>query len=350
MFSRYPEYFLQTHIWADYWKNANLAGHEYYEFGAESGLYFIVYEYPWQLGEKFWYLPKAPVVRVDIDRAELKDKFVSLVKTVLEAAKKQNIAFVKWDFDDTFCRQMGYMDNAQLLHDLKILLSGLDLRKSNKVLQYLKAMVLEPKIEKSEKSNGKYDMETLSSFFSDSKSFWSTTNENIRRYTKKSLTMGWQVSVAKTKRDFEAFWQVYQSTSGRQQFFTHRLSNLEQLWSQDFSRLIVLYDSKDQPQAVWMGMISEQTLTYLYGGNTQQSFTSYGQYLIHLVAIKMMVEEQLRFYDLGKYDELHGYSAFKKGYRGEIREFLGPVDIVLKPWKYNLINFVIGVRKFFKGV
>jgi lipid II:glycine glycyltransferase (peptidoglycan interpeptide bridge formation enzyme) len=347
MFSKYPEYFLQTKSWAKYWKKANLAGHEYFEFSSTNGLSGIVYQYPWQLGEKFWYVPKGPVAKSKMNISDLTREFKELVDCIIDQAKKQNVAFIKWDFDDSFCEQIGYQNNSALLQDLKILFPGQELRKSKKILQYLKAMVLEPKIETLDQNFGKYDIETLSSFFLDTKAFWSTTNENIRRYTKKSLNQGWRVNIDKTPQNFEAFWQVYQSTSERQKFSTHHKSNMKVLFEQDFSRLIVLYDPQNQPQAAWMGLVSEQTLTYLYGGNTQLSFAGYGQYLVHLVAIKMLVTEDLKYYDLGKYDELHSYSAFKKGYRGEIREFLGPVDIVLKPWKYKLINFLIGMRKLF---
>ena len=193
-----------------------------------------------------------------------------------------------------------------------------------------------------------FSSSVLSQFFVNTRQFWSRTNENVRRYTKKSLQSGWNISADKTDENFEAFWHVYQSTSDRQQFFTHHKSVVQNLMKYDFSRIIILRDQNNQPQSVWMGIVSDSTLTYLYGGNTPDSFKNYGQYLLHLVALKMTSDEGLQYYDLGRYDPEKSYSKFKENYHGTIRNFLGPIDLIISPVKYYSINFLIRVVKFLK--
>ncbi|MEM1312251.1 MAG: GNAT family N-acetyltransferase [Patescibacteria group bacterium] len=353
MFSKYPEYFLQTKEWADYWQKANPHRHTFYEFTAEftpsKKLYCIAYEYPWQLGAKFWYIPKMPAIQGFSDSEDLKMGLYKLLSQVVAKAKLSQVAFIKCDFDDNLSSLLNYIDDQSLLKDLSRILQNTGIRKSPKVLQYLSAMVIEPQLNEHElKTTIDNSQLSLEEFFRLSRSFWLTTNENIRRYTKKSLKQGWVVSTEKDQSNFESFWSVYQSTSYRQRFFTHAKSNLEKLLAEKNSRIIVVSDSEGVPQAVWMGWVSERTLTYLHGGNTPQSFKYYGQYLVHLAALKIVLQEKLSFYDLGKYDEGYGYSNFKKGYRGDIRKFAGPIDIVLEPLSYNIISNLLKVKRLLR--
>jgi lipid II:glycine glycyltransferase (peptidoglycan interpeptide bridge formation enzyme) len=190
--------------------------------------------------------------------------------------------------------------------------------------------------------------EKLSKFYQSTQTFWANTNQNVRRYTKKSLTQGWQISTVKNDQTFQAFLKIYNQTKDRQNFAIQTTKYLKDLFNQQNSRLIILYNSQNQPQSVWFGLTSEQTLTYLYGGNAEESFKNHGQYLLHLVAVAMGATEKLRFYDLGGYDSHSGYGKFKENYRGTIRNFLGPVDFVLNSPKYSLINLLIKFIKIFR--
>ena len=337
--TKYPRYFLQTKSWGEFWLKSNPKNHKLIEISIENETHFI-YEYPWQLGQKFWYIP----------RANLGKTYTSNLQKIITKARGQKVVFVKMDFDDEWLEQNKIENNSKLLDLLKKL--PVQPKLSHKKLQFNQTPVLSLEgILKadSEKINVEIeDPQALQNFYQNTQDFWSQTNQNVRRYTKKSLTKNWQISTQKTEQNFQNFLQIYNQTKERQGFAIQTKSYLKNLFKHLDSRLILLSNSAGQPQAFWFGWVSENTLTYLYGGNTPESFKNYGQYLLHLVAVAMGYQENLNFYDLGGYDSKSGYGKFKENYRGQIRNFLGPVDLVLKTSKYQLINLIIKAVKFLK--
>jgi lipid II:glycine glycyltransferase (peptidoglycan interpeptide bridge formation enzyme) len=313
----YPKYFIQTSLWAQFWKEASLPGHNFFELGKSPNI-VIVYQYPWQLGHNFLYIPKTAYFNQEI-HTEL-----------LQLAQRLRSSFIKIDFDD----QYKDFSSVTQLPGAKI---------SKKTLQFMQTMTLDTSTIVTYPDEGVIDWKLF--FSKNVANFWSHTNQNIRRYTKKSCEQGWVVSTEKSLSNFEAFWSVYSETKDRQQFAIQPRSYLEHLFRQDFSRIIILRDSLGIPQCVWLGLSTEHTLTYLAGGNSAYSFDHYGQYLAHLVATHIAGSEKLSFYDLGGYNPDLGFGKFKEGYRGIIRVFQGPIDIITRPLVFRLISSLIAITK-----
>ena len=381
----FPYYFLHQNDWADFWNLANGAGHQSLEISSSNGLLFTkVYIYPWQFKQKFAYLGRFPAYKnlaelKKLSQPEFQTELISLLEKIKEKAVELDLAFLKFDFEDQFLddfefENLTFNPNKKDFQTLiqEIFKTQLDFPKINsktKKIQYLATMTLDlhqaiddlqnlknsqkEKLEKFQNQKKNLEKETvkiqdldLAEFYQLTQAFWKTTNQNIRRYTKKSLKQNWQISLAKTPENFEKFYQVYLKTAQRQKFAIHSKDYLRKFFDSSFSRIIILENQENQPQAVWLGIKSKQTLTYICGGNTQESFKFYGQYLIHLVAIFLASLENLPFYDLGGYDPALSFTDFKRGYRGKIRKFPGAVDVVLKPQRYNLITGLIKLIKF----
>jgi lipid II:glycine glycyltransferase (peptidoglycan interpeptide bridge formation enzyme) len=254
-------------------------------------------------------------------------------------AKANNITYIKLDFDYHFTNLLDIKDNNQLLKFVSTHTTS-KVVVSNKTIQYLSTALLDC-------STLQYS-DTIDDLMNINTSFWSKTNENIRRYTRKSLKQDWKIETGNTKDNFENFWSVYQSTANRQKFAIHPKSYFEKMLEHEFVRLIILKDSEGTPHSVWFGVEIDDTLYYLYGGNDDYSFDHYGQYLIHLVATQIAAQEKVKSYDLGGYDSSKGFGKFKEGYRGNIVTFLGPVDIILDPFYYHLIQTGIHALKRLK--
>jgi lipid II:glycine glycyltransferase (peptidoglycan interpeptide bridge formation enzyme) len=342
--TEYPKYFLQTKEWGQFWLEANPSDHRFFSIKIDEKLEVWIYEYPWQLGAKFWYIP----------RLDLGQKYRENLLKIIDEAKKSNIIFIKTDFDDNWLATQNLQNNPDLINFLGKQKLQIPFNLSQKKLQFNQTPVLDlgDILENSEtfvrSEFEKPPIEKLAEFYQNTQSFWANTNQNVRRYTKKSLTQGWQISTVKNDQTFQDFLKIYNQTKDRQNFAIQTTKYLKNLFNQQNSRLIVLYNSQNQPQSVWFGLTSEQTLTYLYGGNTEESFKNHGQYLLHLVAVAMGATEKLRFYDLGGYDSHSGYGKFKENYRGTIRNFLGPIDFVLNSPKYSLISLLIKFIKIFR--
>jgi hypothetical protein len=351
--NQFEPYFLQFQEWTKFWQSVNGKPHDLFNFqvsNQEFTLSSVVYQYPWYFGQKFWYVSKGGVLKSkntekvcnwgNIPRQDLEKLFWELNQEIYKQAKSQGVCYLKVDWEEGLTQKLEIKNNLELLDFYRTKYSGVKI--SNKIIQYLQTMTLDMSlIPKSQV----FELSQLAEFYEYSKPLWNITNSNVKRYTKKSLTLGWRISTEKSDENFEAFWQVYNSTKDRQVFATQTKEYTRKLFDQDFSRVIILRNKGDEPCCVWQGIVFGNTFVYLTGGNNQDSFDNYGQYLMHLVAIWMGYCEGLEVYDLGGYDKTKGFGRFKENYKGQIRTFLGDIDIPISRLKFGMIDSAIGIMK-----
>ena len=352
----FEPYFLQYQNWSTFWQNVNGGKHKVFEFEVDYKNFILktfVYQYPWYFGQKFWYVAKGGVLEnrdsgeinnwSSISNQDLEKLFWDLNQEIYTKAKASDICYIKLDWDEGLTQRLELEGNFELLNFYKSKYSGAKI--SNKIIQYLQTMVLD--IDLIPQGNF-FEIDQLPKFYDHSKPLWNTTNSNVKRYTKKALTLDWQISTEKTDANFEAFWQLYSATKDRQAFVTQTKEYTRQLFDQAFSRIIILRNSAGEPCCVWQGIVFGKTFVYLSGGNNQYSFDNYGQYLMHLVAVWLGYSEGLTVYDLGGYDKTKGFGRFKENYKGQIRTFLGDIDIPVKALRFKLIDSTIALIKKLK--
>ncbi len=349
-------YFLQTDKWSEFWLDAMVDGHKVFHESVETEdikISAICYMYPWHLNQSFLYIPKGPFVTgKSIEKKKLLMAFREFIEKVIELGRKNDVTFIKLEMDDDLMEKLTIESSDNLLELLsnstqpngKQKLSDIEIIISDKRIQYLSTMTLDISGVSANISDNNYRQ-----FYLENSEFWSQVNQKVRRYTKKSLEKNWIIETKKTDKSFDDFWKVYSDTAKRQKFATHGRDYFKKLFDRDFSRLIVLKDDKGTPHCVWFGIIIGNTIYYLYGGNTKESFSNHGQYLMHLVAIGMGRTEGVEYYDLGGYDESKGFGKFKEGYRGIIRQFGSPVDIVLQGRKYKFTSRFVNTAKSFRN-
>ena len=327
--------FLQTKEWSDFWINANSDNHKTYHIEIPSfpSISFIVYQYPWKFKQVWLYIPRLGSEFSIKDNKTAEIVFQEIVKKIVEIGNSAGATLAKIDFHPEFYNALnGQTEITEYLSKI----SNQQIVTSPRKINYLSTIQLNiAEIQLPENSNIEtIETENLVKFFNDNNVFWSTTNQNIRRYTKKSLEQNWKIEV--NSLNFEEWYEVHRATSERQKFATHSKYYLEQLYKQKFATSIILKDQDNKTQAAWLGGIFGDTLVYLHGGNTEESFKKYGQYLVHLIAIYIAKIHNCKKYDLGGYEEEKGFSKFKSGYRGELITFPGAFDIVLKEPDYFL--------------
>lgn len=351
-------YFLQTQDWAEFWLKANNEKHEIHQIRCQIEIHnqpvelvAFIYQYPWHLGQSFLYIPKGPFLQAPAGVYPSKEQLTDLLGVffgqITGLARSLKSAFIKIDFDDNLTAGLNIRDNEQLISYLEEKFSY-QFNPDTKKLQFLQTPVLSTKhLQPTSQTPGakKISLESLKHFWDNNQDFWSQVNQTTRRYTKKSLEEGWTLSAKKTATNFKAFWQLVKETSGRQGFNTHPQKYYQDLFGKDFSWIIILRDAQNQPQAAWLGVILNKTMVYLYGGNTEVSRKRHGQYLVHLAALYLAAQEGANFYDLGGYDSGKGYGQFKEGYKGVLRSFLGPVDLVCRPVIYNTLLSMVHLAK-----
>jgi FemAB family len=303
-------YFLQTEAWMNFWKKASGKSHNFESFecgGASATLEKIfVQEYPWYLGEKFWYLPKVSVGIWNEIRGQ-----------IVNRAKEKGVCFVKVDFD-------GEKDKIIFEKEWRVIWNS-------KKIQYLTCSVCDIQNE----------------------NFIDSCNEQVRRYTRKILkdyeAGEYKISFEKTEKNFQAFWSVHFETAKRQSFSTQSKAYLNAMMLEDFGQIAIIRNKDDEPLSVFLGVKMDDTLYYILGGNTEIAMKNRVQYLLQDCVVKNARENGVRFYDMGGYEAGTGYSKFKDGYKGSIKQFVGPVDIVLKPIKYRVTNGLLKLKSYVRG-
>jgi len=328
-------YFLQSQQWADAWQAANGAGHTVHHLRLpDSDIECWVYQYPYIAGQTFLFIPKAPVTRMGIISPLDFQRLCSEIQTL---AGKLHVVFVKWELPVP-----DALSSADISHIIKK-----PVVPSNPI-QFAATMELDlGSIQDTSMPNT--PAEALQTYYAN-QVFWKQRSTNIQRYSKKSLAHSWQFSTTKNTTNFDAFWQVHSSTADAQGFAPYPYSYYHALYMHDSSKIIVIWDEDGQPQSVWFGWLSSDSLVYLYGGNSQYARTHKAQYAMHVMAVQMAAAAGVGWYDFGGYDTQHGYSHFKAKYKGNIRYFGDTVDVIFRPVLYHVISVAQKIRKKLKSV
>lgn len=353
----FPPYFIQSHDWMSFWKRTN-KNHQFYHYQSQ---YFstFVFEYKLFRSFKFWYISKGPIFKDikfhDLDQNVLKKDLNDLIRLIKKngaAIHGKKLVFLKIDLDDVLAKKLEIQNAEDLPRKLQ-LKNVISKRK----IQYLKSTtsdlteIIENYKDKEikigeEKQEKKLD---LTEVYEKTTPFWSACNEKIRRYSRKTLKLYqagfWQVSTEKTAGNFEDFYKIHSETAKRQNFSTQGKEYLKAMFTEEFSRIIVIRDESGVPHSVWLGVNLNDQLVYLCGGNTDLSFEKWAQYLLHIAAIGICVRDKINFYDMGGYEEKSGYGQFKEGYKGLLRQFIGPIDIVFSPVVYFFYNNLMKLRR-----
>lgn len=306
----FESYFLKSKEWADFWANSqeDLTNHFLWE--GET-----IYEFKYKLNSKFWYVPHLG------ENGEIDEKFIKKLK---KEGQKNFVDFISFEISDSAKKNDVKFKNPlrKIQYNATILVNTENLKTGNNLSDFVKN-----------------NPEMMANFAS-----------SFRRKIKKSLQKNWSISVEKNEQNLQNFLKIYKETALRQRFATHPDSYYKQLFKLKNSKIIILFNKKNEVCGGWLGWKSAENLTYLYGGNNEESLQELGQYIIQLTALKICAEEKLRFYDLGGWEKNTGYGRFKEGFHGILRQFDGPFDIIINPYKYYILKTMGKIKNLIKTV
>jgi lipid II:glycine glycyltransferase (peptidoglycan interpeptide bridge formation enzyme) len=350
MFKSY--YFNQTQDWANFWIQANDDSHTLH-YLEDQNFACYTYEYPLALGKKFWYIPRGFIARSPFININTWNKLATFINSIYAHAKQQgNVTFIKFELVQQLA-QLADPNNHSMSSEhvmIKLREHGLNrsVQVSGKKIQYLETLTLDLEGLSEPIINSKVGLrDAVINFWEDNKDWFEKYFDKRTRYgTRRSFNYDWKVSIGKTKANFEDFYKLHISTSERQHFGIHSKEYLLELFEMSMSQLIVLRDEEEQVQASWFGIISEDSLIHLYGGNSQFSRDNYGQYMLHLTALFLGKQKECGTYDLGGLENGKGFDLFKRGYLGNNINFYGPLDIPVDTLAYN--TYKLG--RFIKNV
>jgi peptidoglycan pentaglycine glycine transferase (the first glycine) len=184
---------------------------------------------------------------------------------------------------------------------------------------------------------------------------------NIRLAEKHEVTV--ELIHENAAEHFDRFWGLLTATAGRHDFKTHARGYykkmIETLASKGMAHLgFARLGSEDL--ATVLLLTHDKTITYLHGGSAASHKDVMAPFTLHWEIMKWAKSHNFKAYDLWGTNAVHtedggfearknhpsnGTTRFKLGFGGEVIQYPGSFDLVLKPIPYTLYR---GIRKIIR--
>jgi lipid II:glycine glycyltransferase (peptidoglycan interpeptide bridge formation enzyme) len=174
---------------------------------------------------------------------------------------------------------------------------------------------------------------------------------NIKYAEKNGVT----VKVAQTQRDFDTFWELFETTSKRQKYYIRPKNYYQKIWDMFGPKgmcYILTSEYKDTPLASWMLFKYEDVLYYPYGGSSEQYKNMHGSTYLGWRVIMFGKESGCKTFDMwgaGKditdqSDPWWGFTNFKLKYGGKYVTYIDSYDYVVDQTIYKMFNVANDLR------
>lgn len=182
------------------------------------------------------------------------------------------------------------------------------------------------------------------------------TRYNVRLAQKKGVVVTEETS----QEGFKIYLQLLEETIKRDRFFAHDSRYHQTMWdimSKAGIAHLLIARYQNVPLAAWILFKFHDVLYYPYGTSSRESREVMAPNLMMWEAIRLGKKLGCSYFDMwgalgpnpDQKDPFYGFHRFKEGYGGQLVEFVGSYDLVLKPQLYSLYNVVDKLRwKFLK--
>ena len=171
----------------------------------------------------------------------------------------------------------------------------------------------------------------------------SKTRYNIRLAEKKGVT----IRQSTDKKELPVFYALLQETAERDNFLIRSESYFGAVWDQmvasGHAKVFFAETPEGEPIAATLAMILGEKAWYLYGASSNRHRSLMPNYLIQWEMICWAKAEGCTLYDfrgvsgdMNEDNPLYGLYRFKKGFSGELAEFIGDWDLVYSSFYYTL--------------
>ncbi len=153
------------------------------------------------------------------------------------------------------------------------------------------------------------------------------------------------------EKALDIYLKLYFETTKRQGYHGHSIEYHKTAWKvmreSNMARLLIA-SYKNEPLTAWMLINFKDTLYYPYGGSSKSHPEVMANNLIAWEAILLGKRLGLKKFDMwgalgpnaDSKDPWFGFHNFKKGYGGELVEFIGTYDLVINWPIYFLFNLI----------
>lgn len=187
--------------------------------------------------------------------------------------------------------------------------------------------------------------------------FHSSTRSNVKKAERKGVTA--EIKESMVAGDWDHFFKMAQETvlrnSGKniypaREYFktiTRIIPSVSQTKTGEMSWCLFCGYHEGQPAATNLVIFFGDTATYLFGGSYTEKLPYKVTTYLHWYGFNESQKMGYKYYDLGGIDEKlwPSLTTFKKRFGGEEFEYIGNIDITIRPLIYRLYNLVKKIRK-----
>lgn len=188
------------------------------------------------------------------------------------------------------------------------------------------------------------------------KSMHPKTRYNIKVAQKNGVSVEERID----EKAFEIYLKLYFETTKRQNYHGHDENYHRKVW-QSLKKAgmarILLGIYKDQPLTAWMLLNFKDTLYYPYGGSLDEYREVMHSTIVAWEAIKLGKRLGLNHFDLwgalgpnpDSHDPFFGFHRFKKGFGGDLVEYIGTYDMVFNDplyWMFTMVDKLTPLKVF----
>lgn len=183
------------------------------------------------------------------------------------------------------------------------------------------------------------------------KNLESKTRYNVRLAVKKGV----EIFENTTKEGMEQYLEILEETMERQGFYAHTPEYFRKMWEAlGDSGILKIFNAvyKEKVLVSWVMFKFHDTLYYPYGASRSIHRNVMASNLMMWEMIKYGKRQNCTIFDMwgslgpdaDKDDPWYGFHRFKRGYGGDLVEYLGTYDLVLDQNLYKLFRVAEKVR------
>jgi lipid II:glycine glycyltransferase (peptidoglycan interpeptide bridge formation enzyme) len=185
----------------------------------------------------------------------------------------------------------------------------------------------------------------------------SKTRYNTRLAKKKGV----EIFENSTQEGLDIYLDILKKTTSRQGFYAHGPDYFQKMWNHlGKSGMMRIFNAvyQDAVLVSWIVFIFNEVLYYPYGASVREHREVMASNLMMWEIIRFGKKQGCKKFDMwgslgpnpDKKNPWYGFHRFKKGYSGQLMEFIGTYDLVLNQSMYNLFRKADDLRwKFLRA-
>jgi len=184
---------------------------------------------------------------------------------------------------------------------------------------------------------------------------FSKLNSKTRYNVNLAYKKGVRIHEDSSQEGLETYLTILGETTSRQGFYAHSPDYFRKMWDElKDSGMMHIFHAVYQQQILvsWVMLTHNNQLYYPYGASRSIHRDAMASNLMMWEMIRFGKSQGCNLFDMwgslgpepSSKDPWFGFHRFKKGYGGDLMEFVGTYDLVLQPMKYKVFSFADNAR------